>query len=72
MEPASEYSPDVVEIYRGGEHIRVRPQLYVGPLPNPAVINRLVQDLSATERDRRSRSEPAARIFPSRVVPVPC
>jgi hypothetical protein len=37
-----------------------------------AVIAQYVQDLSATQRNRRSRSEPAARIFPSRVVPVRC
>ncbi len=27
-----------------GEHIRKRPELYVGPLPNPGVLNRLVEE----------------------------
>jgi hypothetical protein len=36
------------------------------------VIAQYIQDLSAPQRIRRTGSEPAARILPSRVVPVRC
>ena len=36
------------------------------------VIAQYIQDLSALQRTGRSRPEPRARIFPSRVAPIRC
>lgn len=44
MEAMPEYDPDHVQVLRTAEHIRRRPELYVGYLPNPAVFNRLVEE----------------------------
>jgi DNA gyrase subunit B len=44
VEPSSEYSdPETIQVLPPLEFIRKRPQFYVGPLPNPVVINRLIE-----------------------------
>jgi DNA gyrase/topoisomerase IV subunit B len=73
VEQTSKYSPDFIQVLRAGEHIRKRPQMYVGPLPNPAVINRLVEEalcLSVDEAICGNCTEIAIAVHPSGVVTV--
>jgi DNA gyrase/topoisomerase IV subunit B len=36
---------DEIQVLEDGEPVRKRPEMYVGPLPDPAVVNRLVQEV---------------------------
>ncbi len=68
MEATSQYTPDAIEVLPAGEHVRRRPQLYVGPLPNPAVLNRLVEEspcLSVDEAACGNCTEIAIAVHPS-------
>jgi DNA gyrase subunit B len=68
-----EYSPDSIQVLRHGEHIRLRPQIYVGPLPNPGVINRLVEEalcLSLDEAACGQCTEIVVAVHPSGVVTI--
>lgn len=42
--PPFEYTADSVKIFKGNELIRQRPEMYVGPLPNASLLNRLVEE----------------------------
>lgn len=68
MEPTLPYTSDVVEILPTREHIRRRPHLYVGPLPNPAILNRLVEEslcLSVDEAASGNCTEISVEVHPS-------
>jgi len=68
-----QYESDAIQVLREGEHIRKRPQLYVGPLPNPAILNRLVEEslcLSVDEAVYGNCTEIAVAVHPSGVVTI--
>jgi DNA gyrase/topoisomerase IV subunit B len=73
MQPRSEYSPESIQVLPASLHIRRRPQIYVGPLPNPGVINRLIEEalcLSVDEAACGHCTEIAVAVHPSGHVTV--
>ncbi len=73
MELTPQYDNDAIEPIRHGEHIRKRPHLFVGPLPNPAVLNRLVEEslcLSVDEAACGNCTEITIEVHPSGAVTI--
>jgi DNA gyrase/topoisomerase IV subunit B len=71
--PTSDYDPEAIRILSSAEVIRRRPEMYVGPLPDPTVLNRLVQEalcLSADAAVCGHCSEIAVAVHPTGVVTV--
>jgi len=69
----SEYNEFEIRHLEGGAHIRLRPSMYVGPLPNPAVATRLVQEslcLSVDEAVCGRCTEIAVAVDPSGVFTI--
>jgi DNA gyrase subunit B len=70
---SSEYTPEASRVLTAAEVIRNHPERYLGPLPDPTVLNRLIQDalcLSADEAACGRCTEIAVAVHPSGVVTI--
>jgi DNA gyrase subunit B len=73
MEPVTQYSAASIRTVGTLEHVRRQAAMYVGPLPNPGVLNRLIEDalcLSADEAACGRCTEIAVAVHPSGIVTI--
>jgi DNA gyrase subunit B len=71
--PTSDFDANDIAALTSAEAIRCRPEMYLGPLPDPTALNRLIQEslcLSVDAAVRGLCSEIAVAVHPSGVITV--